>query len=74
MKRPIASIPAAVVLVAWSAYPAQAYLDPGAGSFLLQSLIGSIAAATTIGGLYFQRIKNFVTRLNGHRPTRKQRK
>jgi len=36
---------------------AYAYLDPGTGSMLLQSLIGAIAAAGMVLSLFWQRIK-----------------
>ncbi len=39
--------------------PAQAYLDPGTGSIMLQALIGSIAGAMVAGRLYWQSIKGF---------------
>lgn len=36
---------------------AYAYLDPGTGSMLLQSLIGAVAAAGMVLSLFWQRIK-----------------
>lgn len=36
---------------------AYAYLDPGTGSMLLQSLIGAIAATWMVASIYWQRIK-----------------
>ncbi|MES2720907.1 MAG: hypothetical protein V4688_00465 [Pseudomonadota bacterium] len=36
---------------------AYAYLDPGTGSMLLQSLIGAIAATGMVLSLYWQRVK-----------------
>lgn len=36
---------------------AYAYLDPGTGSMLLQSLIGAIAAAGMMLSIFWQRIK-----------------
>jgi len=38
---------------------AYAYLDPGTGSIILQSILGAIAAGTTFCALYWQKIKNF---------------
>ena len=38
---------------------AQAYLDPGAGSILLQALIGGVAAALVLTKLYWTRLKGF---------------
>lgn len=36
-----------------------AYLDPGAGSMLIQGLIGAVAAAFVVGRLYWYKIKTF---------------
>jgi hypothetical protein len=47
---------AASICVA-TAQPAYAYLDPGTGSIILQSVIGAIAAGLIIGRGYFDRIK-----------------
>lgn len=41
--------------------PAYAYLDPGTGSIILQGLLASIAATMTIAGMYWQRIKSFLS-------------
>ena len=38
-------------------FPANAYLDPGMGSLILQALIGGLAAAGAFASLYFQKIK-----------------
>ena len=38
---------------------AQAYLDPGTGSILIQSLIAGIAAAALVIKTYWYRIKSF---------------
>ena len=43
--------------------PAYAYLDPGTGSILLQSLLASIATAAAVGSMFWQRIKGFFTSL-----------
>jgi hypothetical protein len=40
-----------------SAGPAHAYLDPGTGSIILQSLIGAVAAGLVIGRYYLYRVK-----------------
>jgi hypothetical protein len=34
-----------------------AYLDPGAGSMILQALAGGVAGAAVVGKLYWARIK-----------------
>ena len=39
---------------------ANAYLDPGTGSVLLQSLIGILAVAAAAVGAYFDRIRRFL--------------
>ena len=40
-----------------------AYLDPGTGSFILQAIIGFIAAGLATVTLYWNKIKNFITKL-----------
>ena len=42
---------------------AEAYLDPGTGSMILQGLIASIAAGFVVIGLDWQRFKSFVGRM-----------
>jgi hypothetical protein len=39
---------------------AHAYLDPGAGSFILQILIGSIAGGVVVLKLYWIRARNYL--------------
>lgn len=43
--------------------PAYAYLDPGTGSIILQSLLAGIATAAALGGMYWQRLKAFFSSL-----------
>jgi hypothetical protein len=43
--------------------PAYAYLDPGAGSILLQSLLAGIATAAALGSMFWQRLKGFISSL-----------
>jgi hypothetical protein len=43
-----------------SASAAHAYIDPGTGSVLLQSLIGGVAAAFAVISLYYNRLKFFI--------------
>ena len=45
------------------AAPAFAYIDPGTGSIILQGLIASIAGLIVVARLYWQRVKQFVSRL-----------
>lgn len=40
--------------------PAWAYLDPGTGSLILQSLIAGIAGVLVVGRLYWAKLKNFL--------------
>lgn len=41
---------------------AQAYLDPGTGSILLQGLIAAVAAVVAYAGMYWQKVKSFFSR------------
>jgi hypothetical protein len=43
--------------------PAWAYLDPGTGSLILQSLIAGIAGALVVGRLYWAQLKNFLAKV-----------
>ncbi len=47
------------------AQPAFAYLDPGAGSFMLQMLIAGVMSAMFAIKMYWYRLKAFVARLLG---------
>ncbi len=40
--------------------PVYAYVDPGAGSLLLQLLLGGIAGVLVVGKLYWRRLKDFL--------------
>jgi hypothetical protein len=51
-----------VQLAAFSS-AAHAYLDPGTGSILVQSLLAGIAGAIAVVGLYWQRVKAFFVNL-----------
>ena len=48
--------------------PANAYLDPGTGSMLVQMLLGGVAGALVVGKLYWHRIKVFFGRGPASRP------
>lgn len=48
----------AIQLAGFSA-AAHAYLDPGTGSILVQSLLAGVAGAVAIVSLYWQRVKAF---------------
>ncbi len=41
--------------------PAQAYLDPGTGSMILQGIIGAIAGALVVLRIYWAKIKLFLS-------------
>ena len=53
---------AVVAWVAGSAAPAQAYLDPGTGSMILQILLGGLAGVAVVVKLYWTKIKRFFVR------------
>jgi hypothetical protein len=38
---------------------ANAYIDPGTGSILLQAIVGSIAAGGAVLGIYWHKVKTF---------------
>lgn len=46
-----------------SSSPSYAYLDPGTGSIILQSILGVIAVAMGLLRLYWYRFKQFVSNL-----------
>lgn len=54
MKRTIALV---AMLMLLSASPAYAYLDPGAGSLLLQLLIGGIGGLIVTAKLFWRRFR-----------------
>lgn len=53
------SISLAILMLIAATGQAYAYIDPGVGSILLQSLIAFIAAASVALGHYWHRIKSF---------------
>lgn len=56
-----AALFAALLLLAL-ARPAEAYLDPGTGSIVLQAVIATIAAAAVAVRLYWTRLKSLFGR------------
>ena len=42
---------------------AHAYLDPGKGSFILQAILGAIAAIGAYITLYWRKFKNFLDKV-----------
>jgi hypothetical protein len=53
------------VLLALQPSAALAYIDPGTGSMLVQSLLAAIAAALVFGRTIWYRIKGFFRREKG---------
>ena len=49
-----------VGMVMSHAAPAQAYLDPGTGSMVLQLILGGVAGALLIAKLYWARFKKLL--------------
>ena len=45
------------MILGLSTYPALAYLDPGTGSLIIQSIIGALAAVAITLKLYWHKIK-----------------
>ena len=54
-----------ITIVFGLSQPAYAYLDPGTGSIILQSIFGGIAAASALGAMYWRNFKNFLSRFTG---------
>lgn len=53
---------AALVLIALlMARPAEAYIDPGSGSMLVQLVTGGVAGGLVLARLYWKRLKEKVT-------------
>ena len=40
-------------------FDAQAYIDPGSGSIIIQAIIGAIATVGTTATIYWKKIKDF---------------
>lgn len=49
-----------VFVMASSAAPAWAYLDPGTGSMMLQLMLGGVAGLMVVGKLYMRRATDFL--------------
>jgi len=45
---------------------AQAYLDPGAGSLLLQGALGAIAVAFAVVGTHWRRMRKYFARFRAN--------
>lgn len=46
--------------------PSHAYLDPGTGSIILQSILAGIAVAVGVLRLYWYRFKSFIASITGN--------
>jgi len=64
MQKPKIFAVAAIASLA-SAMPAHAYIDPGTGTLIVQSLIGGAAAAMTVASVYMTKIRDTFRRLTG---------
>jgi hypothetical protein len=52
-----------VLLTMFSLKNAYAYLDPGTGSVIIQSIIASVAGALYVGKIYWIRIRLFLSKV-----------
>ncbi len=52
-----------IVLAIFWPIDAHAYLDPGTGSMVIQSIIASIAGGLYLGKIYWKRISSFIKSL-----------
>ena len=63
VRRPAARLVFTLLLaLPWLTAPkeAQAYLDPGTGSILLQIILGGVAGLGVVGKLYWHRVMRFI--------------
>ena len=58
----------AALFLADGVSPAYAYLDPGAGSMIVQGIIGAIAGATVVIGIYWGKVAAFFTNRRDAKP------
>jgi hypothetical protein len=56
-----------------STQEAQAYLDPGTGSMLLQGLIAGLAATSVVIGRYWYKVKSYFVRTSDRTARREAR-
>lgn len=64
----ITHFPVAIVMIIAMTQPAFAYLDPGAGSFMLQMLIAGVMSALFAIKMYWYRLKAWIAGLSGKAP------
>jgi uncharacterized membrane protein YfcA len=60
--KPLTIVSATLLLVLLATTPAQAYVDPGSASILVQVVIGTVLGAVVAARLYWQKIKAFFRR------------
>ena len=60
----------AIFVMAFSAAPAWAYLDPGTGSMMLQLMLGGVAGVIVVGKLYIRRVSEFFRSFGRRRPAK----
>ena len=53
---------------------AQAYLDPGTGSIILQAILGFIAAAITSISIYWSKFKSLINKIFGKKKNNSEKK
>jgi len=63
------SVCAALILLFLPASYANAYLDPGSTSLIIQGIIAAIASVATIASIYWQRLKSYLKKMS---PLKKQ--
>ena len=60
----------AIFLIVTNAY---AYLDPGTGSFILQAIIGFLAASVTAISIYWSKFKSLISKIFNKREREKDK-
>ena len=55
-------------------FPAYAYIDPGLGSIILQSVVGGFAVAIGFISLYWQKFKSFISKFQKDHKDKKNHK
>jgi hypothetical protein len=59
----VVAVVASFILAVWAfAPPVQAYLDPGAGSILLQTIVGGVAVVGGVLAHYWSRVRRLLGR------------
>tara|TARA_B110000483_G_C17780536_1_gene383469 strand:- start:46 stop:261 length:216 start_codon:yes stop_codon:yes gene_type:complete len=68
MKNKIILVNLSLVFLFLSETSVYAYLDPGAGSIILQALIAAIALIGTYFSFYWKKVKDFFKKLSKKKP------